>query len=142
MIEGCNKIRVKNYFLPKDFEGNVAIIYSNNGDGEQDIYNFYIPDNGILKTPYVFYKGDYKINFYQKNRRNEYDTLYEELPSTTFDTSKNRIYFNRVLTFKKHDSESIYTVSSFYVGKKNASELSKDRFLFEKKLEEIVLAKH
>lgn len=81
MIQACNKIRTKNYFLPKDFEGNVAIIYSNNDYSVQDTYDYIIPDNGILKTKFSFKEGDYRINFYQKNQHNGYDTLYEQLPS-------------------------------------------------------------
>ena len=57
------------------------------------------------------------------------------------DTTKSIIFFNRVLTFNKPGSKEAYTISSFYVGKKKASDLGKDRFFFEKKLEEIVLGK-
>jgi hypothetical protein len=141
MIHGCKDVRVENYYLPKNFEGNVAVIYSNNNTEKQEVYNYNIPDNGILKTSYKFYAGDYRINYYQKNELNEYDTLYERLSSSKLDTSKSSIYFNRVLTFNKYGSKNVYTVSTFYVGKKNVSDLAKDRFLFEKKIEEIVLAK-
>jgi len=142
MIQACNnKIRVKNYFLPEGFEGNVAIFYSNTGDEKKDVLDFYIPDSGILRTPYGFSEGDYRINFYQKNGQNGYDTLHEELASRGVDTNKNRIYFNRVLTFQKEGSKDVYTVSSFYVGKKAASDLTEERFFFERKLEKMVLEK-
>ncbi len=80
-----------------------------------------IPVNGSLRTPYSFFAGDYWINFLQKNEKGDYDTLYEELPSTKIDTSKNRIYFNRILTFEKYKSKDAYTVNAFYVGKKKSA---------------------
>lgn len=142
MIQACNNtIRTKNYFLPEGFEGNVAIIYSSTGNEKQDVLDFHIPDSGVLRTPYGFSEGNYRINFYQKNRQNSFDTLYEELPSRDVDSSKNRIYFNRILTFQRKGSEEIYTVGSFYVGKKAASDLVEDRLLFERKLEKMVLEK-
>lgn len=142
ILQGCNtKIRTENYFLPKDFEGNVAVIYTNVIKENKDIYNFEIPEDGILRTPYSFHEGNYRINYYQKNEFNGFDTLYEELPSKKIDTTKNRIYFNRVLSFEKYTDKERYTVSTFYVGKKKASELIKDRFFFERRLEETLLGK-
>lgn len=138
-VQACGpNPKVKNYFMPKGFEGNVAVIYSN-AHHQSDVYNYYIPENGILKTDYGFFEGNYRINFYQKNDVNGYDTLYEELPSKVYDSSKNRIYFNRVLTFQRLNSDTIYTVGTFYVGKKQALDLEKDRFLFEKRLEKMLL---
>ena len=42
---------------------------------------------------------------------------------------------------KEHGNKNTYTVGTFYVGKENASNLGKDRFFFQKKLEEIVWGK-
>lgn len=135
---GCNEIRIENYFIPQNFTGNVAVIYSNNKSSSEDVYNYTIPQDGILKTDYSFKEGKFKINFFQKNNFNRYDTLYEELPGKQIDTTKNRIYFNRVLTFKKGNGQEVI-VSTFYVGKVKSSDLEKDRFLFEQSLEKIIL---
>lgn len=138
---GCkDNMQKQNYFIPKNFEGNIAIVYSNSNADKQDVYEFTIPENGLLNVPYQFSEGNYVKNFYQKNLSNKYDTLFEELPSVKIDTSKNRIYFNRILTFEKAGNEPII-VETFYVGKTKTEEVAKDRFLFEKKLEEIVLEK-
>ena len=91
--------------------------------------------------PYKFYKGDYIQNYYQRNENNEYDTLLVELTAFKIDTTKNRIYFNRILTFEKKGIEPII-VETFYVGKKKPAELMKDRFFFENRPEEIVLDKN
>ena len=139
LLSGCNdKLTVINYFIPKSFEGNIAIIYSKTDSGKQDVYNFTIPKNGTLIVPYRFYKGDYIQNYYQLIESNKYDTLQVELPSFKIDTTKNRIYFNRILTFEKKGMESV-VVETFYVGKKKPAELVKERFLFENKLEKIIL---
>jgi len=67
ILQGCNtKIRTENYFLPMGFEGNVAVIYTDSIKEKQEIYNFNIPADGILRTPYAFHEGNYKINYYQK----------------------------------------------------------------------------
>jgi len=140
LLLGCNKIRVENYFIPQDFTGNVAVIYSNNKTTSKEVYNYVIQENGILKTNYSFVKGKFEINFYQTNNLNKYDTLYEELPGKQIDTTKNRIYFNRVLTFKKGSGQEVF-VSAFYIGKEKSSALEKDRFLFERYLEKTILGK-
>lgn len=140
LLVGCNNIRTKNYFIPQNFTGNVAVIFSNNKSPSEEVYNYTIPPDGILKEGYSFKEGNFKINFYQKNNLNSYDTLLEELPGKPIDTTKNRIYFNRVLTFTKGNGPETH-VTTFYVGKVKASELEKDRFLFERKLEKIILGK-
>lgn len=141
LLSGCNeKLTVINYFIPKTFEGNVAIIYSKTDSGKKEVYNFTIPEDGLLKVPYRFYKGNYTQNYYQRNSNNGYDTLHVELPSFKIDTTKNRIYFNRILTFEKKGIEPII-VETFYVGREKAEALVKDRFFFENRLEEIVLDK-
>ena len=138
LLFGCVKIRVKNYFIPQDFTGNVAIIFSNNKSSSEEVYNYTIPPDGILYTDYSFKKGRFKINFYQKNTLNGYDTLFEELPGKKNDTTKNRIYFNRVMTFSKGGGAGT-DVTTFYVGKVKASDLEENRFLFERHLEKIIL---
>lgn len=135
---GCNKIRLENYYIPQNFTGNVAVIYNNGKSLPEEIYNYTIPENGILYTDYHFKEGKFKINYLQKNSYNRYDTLFEELPGKQIDTTRNRIYFNRVLTFKKGNSQEVF-VSTFYVGKAKSSDLEKDRFLFERHLEKIIL---
>ena len=135
---GCSKIKIENYFIPKDFVGNVAIIYSDSKHNYEDVYNYFIPQDGILYTNYPFEKGNYIINFYQKNDLNKYDTLSEELPGRKLDTTKNRIYFCRVLTFRKGEGKETI-VTTFYIGKVKSLELEKDRFLFERHLEKIII---
>ncbi|MFT3703000.1 MAG: hypothetical protein QM802_11555 [Agriterribacter sp.] len=136
---GCNKVRVENYFIPQDFTGNIAVVYSNDKiSSTEDVYSYIIPQNGILYTDYVFKKGNFKINFYQKRDLNQYDTLFKELPGMQVDTTKNRVYFNRVLTFSKGKGKEIF-VSTFYVGKARDSSVKKDRFLFEQNLEKDIL---
>jgi len=141
ILQSCNrKLTVINYVIPEGFEGNVAIIYSKNNSAKLASYYFNIPEDGFLWVPHKFYRGDYLLNYYQKNKNNAYDTLFQELPTNKADTMKNRIYFARILTFEKKGTEPII-VETFYVGKKRASELVKDRFFFENKIEEIVLGK-
>jgi len=138
LLFGCNEVRVKNYFIPQGYTGNVAVIFKNNKSSSEEVFNYTIPEDGILYTDYSFEKGRFKINFYQKNSLNRYDTLFEELPGKQIDTTKNRIYFNRVLTFSRGEKSGT-DVTTFYVGKVKASELEKDRFLFERHLEKIIL---
>jgi hypothetical protein len=140
ILLSCKKIRVINYFIPNGFTGNVVIIYSKKiiQDSQQGVLNYVIPDDGILKSDYPFLKGNFKINFYQKNRLNKYDALFEESPPYSDTNKVNRIYFNRVLTFRKGAaSETI--VSTFYVGRKNNVDINKERFLFERQLEKLII---
>lgn len=136
----CDKVQVKNYFIPKNFTGNVAVIYSKNSASCNEINNFKIPESGILKSNCRFEEGNFVINFYQGNSSDGYDTLFEELAGKKIDTTKNRIYFNRVLTFYDKENKEIF-VSTFYIGKAKASDLGRDRFLFERKIENIALEK-
>jgi hypothetical protein len=137
LIISCNILPVENYYIPKDFEGNVAIIYKKNGSKPNKTQNWNIPEDGILKTEHRFISGNYKINYYQKNISNTYDTLNYQF--TKKDTTKNEIVFARILTFAKGNSNDIFTVNTFYVGKKKVEDLEKDRFFFEQKLEKMLL---
>ena len=135
----CQTIRVENYYLPKDFEGNVAIIYNANGSKTNDPQNWTIPEDGILETNFKFTSGNYMTSYYQRNSTNSYDTLRYDF--TIKDTTKNEIVFSRILTFSKYNSKDIFTVKTFYVGKRKVEDLEKDRFFFERKLEKMLLGK-
>ena len=78
-------------------------------------------------------------NYYQKNSPNSYDTLRHDF--TMKDTTQNEIVFSRILTFTKYKSKDIFTVKTFYVGKRKVEDLEKDRFFFERKLEEMLLGR-
>jgi len=136
-LGSCSRLPVKNYYIPQDFNGNVAIIYTASlKEKSKSRYDYYIPENGLLYHNTNFETGNFIVNFYQKNENGKLDTLLEELPGRKFDSAKNRIYFRRVLTFKKNPNS--INVVTFYVGKQQASQINKERFLFERKLEEIV----
>jgi len=137
LCSSCQTIRVENYYLPKSFEGNVAIIYRNGGNETSDPQAWTIPDGGILLTSYKFSPGKFITNYYQRNSSNSYDTLRYDF--SIKDTTRNEIVFPRILTFQKYNSKDIFTVFTFYVGKKKVEELEKDRFFFERKLEEMLL---
>jgi len=137
LLSSCQRIQVENYYLPQDFEGNVAIIYKSGGNKTSDPQNWYIPKDGILKTDYKFSSGNVVTNYYQKNSSNAYDTLRHDF--TTKDTTKNEIVFPRILTFSKPDTKEVFTVNTFYVGKRKVEEFAKDRYFFERKLEKMLL---
>ena len=103
-----------------------------------DPQNWKIPNDGILRTNYKFSTGNYITNYYQKNSFNSYDTLSYDFKVK--DTTKNEIVFPRTLTFQKGNSKDIFTVTTFYVGRKKVEELEKDRFFFERKLEKMLLS--
>ena len=98
LFGSCGTIRVENYYLPDGFQGNVAIIYKNDGDKTNDPQNWTIPDDGILRTNYKFSAGNYVTNYYQKNSSNFYDTLRHDF--TMKDTTQNEIVFSRILTLR------------------------------------------
>ena len=137
LIISCNTLPVENYYIPKDFEGNIAIIYKKDGSKPDKIQSWKIPQDGILKTEHRFIEGNYVINYYQENSSNGYDTLNSYF--TKKDTTKNEIVFARILTFAKGNSKDIFTANTFYVGKKKVEDLEKDRFFFEQKLEKMLL---
>lgn len=137
LVLSCNKEKEENYFIPANFTGNIAVIYkANKSSSSQETYNYIIPKSGILSSNNSFKEGDFKTNFYQKNDLNGYDTLFEELPGKRIDTTKNRIYFNRVLTFKRVDGDVI--VTTFYVGKEKKEAVDKNRVMFERSLDKII----
>jgi hypothetical protein len=135
---GCRRIQVENYFIPRDFKGNIAVIHNNTGRSSNGVYNYHIPQSGILTTDCCFEEGKYITNYYQKNSFDGFDTLMVEYPSTKLSTTKNRIYFYRVLTFKRNSGKEVY-VSTFYVGNEPSYKLEKERIVFERFLESTIL---
>jgi hypothetical protein len=138
-LYSCSDIKYENYFLPENFTGNVVVIYKNDGNTPKDTNNYLIPASGILYSSNKFVSGDFIIKYYQKRGNNVYDTLFELVPGKPANRQTNQIVFPRILTFQNYKSEPSYTVSTFYVGRKTANELAKDRFIFEKNLEELLL---
>ena len=135
----CDHTKYENYYLPKDFTGNVVVIYKNDGCTPKDINNLFIPTSGILYSPMKFVSGDYVVRYFQKRYSNYYDTLSEVLPGKIPDKTINQIIFPRVLSFEKYQKNGQYTVYTFYVGKETANDLAKDRFFFERQLEQLLL---
>jgi hypothetical protein len=137
VMPGCN-IREKNIYIPYGFEGNVAIFYkTSNRNPTEEIFNYEIPETGILYAPTTLPEGDFHIHYYQHNGRNGYDTLQVEEPGIRLDTARSRIYFHRTLGFMR-DNITPYQVSTFYVGKKKTKDVNDERFDFERKLEKLV----
>ena len=52
---GCRE-KICRYILPKNFEGNVAVIF-NGTNGRNDSSTYGIPSTGILKTSDLYYSG-------------------------------------------------------------------------------------
>ncbi|NOT91207.1 MAG: hypothetical protein HOP05_05910 [Ferruginibacter sp.] len=141
-VSGCKfDEKVINYFIPRDFTGNIAIIYNNDYHScDESLVNYQIPNDGILKVKCSFTDGAIISNYIQENSLGNYDTLDVENPVFKHDTSKNRIYFPRILSFSKGVSKEVY-VKTFYIGKEKASNLEKDRFFFERRLEDLIITK-
>lgn len=139
VFQSCAEIRVENYYLPKGFEGNVAVIYTTDGIRQEEANNWKIPGDGLLRTPYEYRAGNYYINYYQVNSDNKYDTLQDLTPGHTPNPNKNMIVFPRTLSFSTHENDKVVHVTTFYVGRKTANELEKDRFFFERRLGELLL---
>lgn len=140
-VGGCYQttIPTKNFFLPKNFTGNVAVIYSNTNETVQQVYDFVIPDSGVLVSKHPFHKGYYVTNFLQNRDELLYDTLTQALPGEPNMNGKNRVFFYRILTFQRGDSGPKFTVATFYLGNKVDSMVIREKFFFERKLEEIIL---
>ena len=138
-LNGCKGIKYENVYLPENFTGNVAIIYSNSGSLPKETNNLIIPASGILYSSTKFVAGNYITRYSQKNNRDSFDTLSELLPDRLPDSILNQIVFPRIMTFQKYHKEPEYTVYTFYVGKKTANELSKIRLHFERELEKMLL---
>jgi hypothetical protein len=135
----CVQVRTENFYLPINFEGNVAIIYKTNGLEQTSQQDWNIPNDGILKTDFKFIPGRLITNYLQRNNHNSYDTLSSDF--IVKDTTKIQIVFHRVLTFVKPNSKEEIYVTTFYVGKKKVEDLERDRFLFERKIEKMLFPK-
>ncbi len=136
LLAAC-KTRVKNFYIPKDFDGNVAVIYKNT-TGKSSSQDYHIPDSGILQVEGTFEEGGVELNYYQENASGGYDTLREPFPSDKIDYTKSRIYFHRTLSYSTQGVGPVH-VTAFYVGKKQAKDLVNDRIDFERKLEKLAL---
>jgi len=130
---GC-KEKVYNYYLPENYEGNVAILYTNDRSNF-DTVNLTIPDSGILRTSIPYFDGAVKEFFYQKTNKGFFDTLNAYEPYIVKD-SQRRIFFNRTLTFVNR-RDTVYGVF-FYVGRTFDSTLERDRFLFENRVSSLL----
>lgn len=73
----CQNAEPATYYLPKNFEGVFAIVYSQKTGSDKVIngrHQFYIPENGILLTKIEFSDG-WRDDIFLMNSNNGYDTL-------------------------------------------------------------------
>lgn len=148
-IFSCKQRININYYLPSNFEGEVAIIYNiKDGitptfkDGRLEIM---VPDSGIVLLNTEYKPGEIDYRYYTK-AGDRYYRLYPNDFSTETDSNKKRIFLQRVMTFdfpyKRRTEDSVsYVGELFHVGKRLDTTAEKNRFLFEQHVSEILHSK-
>ena len=143
LICGCNPVIKSDFYLPKNYKGEVAIIYGYKTGHEQVIKDgrqqFLIPDSGILFTKAHLQYGQVDEKYYIKREKE-----FKELIPYTFqsdNSSEKYIYGNRVETIlclnKKNKSIS-YSIRFFSVGQDIDSIANKKRFLFVSHIKQLL----
>jgi len=128
------------YYLPKHYQGEVAIIYGCSTCANPQVQNgrprLVIPDSGILLTKMTYKAGHPEEHFFMKNNAGTYTAVEPYMWQT--DTSKKYIFFERVMNFGYAKDSLNYYVTFFYVGKKLDSASDKSRALFEDRVNELI----
>ena len=82
-LNGCQNAEPATYYLPKNFKGVFAIVYSQS-QGSDTIINgrhqFYIPENGILLIKTKFSAG-WRDDIFLRTSNKGYDTLKMYMPN-------------------------------------------------------------
>lgn len=84
LLNSCQNAEPATYYLPKNFDGTFAVVYSQKEDLDVNLINgrcqFYIPENGILLTKANFSDG-WRDDFFLMKTENGYDTLKMYMPN-------------------------------------------------------------
>src|ERR1700744_1024787 len=122
-VTSCNTIKT-DYYFPKGFTGDVALIYDCEGGQEVQIKNgrrqILIPDSGIVLLKAHFKEGPLDEKFYLKNEKGNFSEIYRyPLQKDTSDDNRH-VYFERVTEVVgkgQNDKSFASMITFFYVGK-------------------------
>ena len=139
---GC-KVDKIDFYLPENFNGDVAILYVNNGTKptiENKRQKIIIPDSGIVFINQKYNEGEINYKYYIKSPQG-YKIIDAFVPGIDTVNGKKYIYFERTMGFNFIDQQSkpVNILGHFfYVGKQLDSITAQHRFLFETKIEKIL----
>ena len=142
LFSNC-KVDRKDFYLPENFSGEVAVLYTDNGtkppfkQGRQKIY---IPDSAIVFLNEKYVEGEIDYKYYIKTPRG-FSELPEFIPGVETDNGKKYIYFARTMTINaaNHASSQSSVFGHFFsVVQQLDSTASKNRFFFERKIEKML----
>ena len=119
-LGSCERVIRSDYFFPKDFSGEVAVIY-NCKDSKPPIYKgdrlqLFIPASGILKVGTPLMTGTADTRFFIRNDSGSYDTIYRHLDKENIEVSKKYIFFERVMFDSCIENKKTFTAVFFNVG--------------------------
>lgn len=140
-LSSCNYVIKKDFFLPKGFKGEVAIVYeypTGNAvtvkDGRQQ---FEVPASGIVLTSAANKYGKIDYKFYIKNNKQGFDELTPYLFQK--DEGHTKYIYNirnetEVCAIRK-DKSTGYVMDIFTVGKETDSIANSSSFKFKNRLD-------
>jgi hypothetical protein len=103
---GCKRAQPAVYLIPQNYEGVIAVVYSQKASSDGKIINgrrqFIIPDNGILLTQFDYSEG-WRNDIFLVKRLDGYDTLKNYLPNK--DTTGRKFGGDYYSSYTNDDNE-------------------------------------
>lgn len=144
-IISCNTLKT-DYYFPRGFVGNVAIVYDYESGKDVQIKNgrrqILIPGSGIIFLKTHFKEGQLDEKFYVKDKKDSFREVYQYTFQEDTCCDKKYIYFDRVVEFvgKGQNNKSFASmINFFYVGK--SLKLDTNRFFFENHVQKLLGSK-
>lgn len=112
---------VINYYIPKDYEGVVLLVYNEENCPLLEERSYFIPENGILKIKNSPNYGYHKTNYYQKNKSGELAKIdfvfIENLKYKYLDTNKVIVYKEERGNFYSMKKKRNIVFDMFFISK-------------------------
>jgi len=144
-LVSCSTLKT-DYYFPRGFIGDVAIVYDYEGGQDVKIKNgrrqILIPDSGIVLLKTHFKEGQLDEKFYVQDEKDSLREVYRYAFQKDTCCDKKYIYFERVVEFvgKGQNNKSFASmINFFYVGKSLKSDTN--RYSFENHVQKLLGSK-
>ena len=145
LVISCNTLKT-DYYFPKGYTGDVAIVYGCEGGEQLTIKNgrrqIVIPDSGICLLKTDFKEGQLDERFYVKDEKDSFREVQRYAFQKDTCCDKRYIFFERVVEFvgKDRSNKSFASkINLFYFGK--SLKLDTNRNYFENHVQKLLANK-
>jgi hypothetical protein len=144
-LNGCRNTQKVDYYLPMNYHGQAAVVYSNNGDiviYKNNRQQIIIPESGIIFLKQKPFEGEIDYRYYIKTS-NGFIEIDRYLPGVIDDNNKKLYVLSEETTsgllIGKKGKTIYFDAFKFYIGNQSDTSINRKSFYFSKQLDSSIV---